>query len=80
MGARRKAASFNLSLMHRVTGKINKLLAKWAARIPYRRAATVMRARLPLRRSEISYGSVRRATIDTDRRIEARALDREKYA
>ena len=47
--------------------------------MPYRRATTLMRALLPLRRSEISYGRVRRATIDTGRRIETRALDPEEY-
>jgi hypothetical protein len=55
------------------------LLAKWGSRMPYRRAATLLRALLPLRRSEISYGSVRRCTLDTGRRIENRAIDREEY-
>jgi hypothetical protein len=63
----------------RATPEYTYLLAKWGARMPYRRATTLMRALLPLRRSEISYGSVRRATIDTGRRIETRALDPEEY-
>lgn len=61
----------------RATPEYTYLLAKWGARMPYRRATTLMCALLPLRRSEISYGSVRRATIDTGRRIETRALDPE---
>ena len=63
----------------RATPEYAYLLAKWGARMPYRRATTLMRALLPLRRSEISYGSVRRATIDTGRRIETRALDPDEY-
>jgi hypothetical protein len=63
----------------RATPEYAYLLAKWGARMPYRRATTLMRALLPLRRSEISYGSVRRATIDIGRRIETRALDPEEY-
>ena len=63
----------------RATPEYAYLLAKWGARTPYRRATTLMRALLPLRRSEISYGSVRRGTIDIGRRIETRALDPEEY-
>ena len=68
-----------LALPARATPEYAYLLAKWGARMPYWRAAALLRALLPLRRSEISYGSVRRATIDIGRRIEIRALDREEY-
>src|SRR5207244_13267419 len=64
----------------RSTPEYAHLLAKWGSRMPYRRAATLLRALLPLRRSDISYGSVRRCTLDTGRRIEHRAIDRDEYA
>ena len=67
------------ALPARATPEYSYLLAKWGGRMPYRRAAAYMRALLPLRRSEISYGSVRRCTIETGRRIENRALDRDEY-
>jgi hypothetical protein len=67
------------ALPARATPEYAYLLAKWGSRMSYRRAAGLLRALLPLRRSEISYGSVRRCTIDTGRRIENRALDREEY-
>jgi hypothetical protein len=47
--------------------------------MPYRRAATLLPAVLPLRRSDISYGSVRRWTLETGRRIAYRALDPDEY-
>ncbi|MDT5283607.1 MAG: hypothetical protein QOJ20_4802 [Mycobacterium sp.] len=44
----------------RATPEYAYLLAKWGARMPYRRATTLMRALLPLRRADISHESVRR--------------------
>ena len=67
------------ALPARFTPESAYLLATWGARMPYRRAATLLRALLPLRRSDISYGSVRRCTLEIGRRIENRAIDREEY-
>jgi hypothetical protein len=67
------------ALPARSTPEFAYLLATWGSRMPYRRAATLLRALLPLRRSDVSYGSVRRCTLDTGRRIENRAIDRDEY-
>jgi hypothetical protein len=45
------------ALPARSTPEYAHLLAKWGARMPYRRAASLLRALLPLRRSDISYPS-----------------------
>lgn len=67
------------ALPARVTPEYAYLLAKWGSRLPYRQAATVLRTLLPLRRSDLSYGSVSRWTMATGERIENRALDPDEY-
>lgn len=67
------------ALPERHTPEFAYVLAKLGSAMPYRKAVALLHELFPLSREDVSYGSVRRRTLEVGDEIERRAIDRAEY-